>query len=112
MGLFAGTEFDRPPRCEKCDRLESECICPPEEPQVTPARSQQLKVFVEKRKRGKLMTVVSRHVDEPDVLQNLLTELKSKCGAGGTLRDGNIEIQGDHRDRVVEILKARDYRIM
>lgn len=111
MGLFAGTEFDRPPRCEKCEELESECVCPPEAKAVTSPGSQKLKVFTEKRKRGKMVTVVSGHANEDDVVQSLLTKLKTLCGAGGTLKEGNIEIQGDHVDRVRKSLIEMGYKV-
>ncbi len=111
MGLFAGTEFDRPLRCEKCEELEAECVCPPELKAETSPSSQKLKVYTEKRKRGKMVTVVSGHVDEPEVVQSLLTKLKTICGAGGTLKEGNIEIQGDHVDRVKKSLAEMGYKV-
>ena len=44
-------------------------------------------------------------------LKALARELKAKCGSGGTVRDGAIEIQGDHRDRLVELLSARGWTV-
>jgi translation initiation factor 1 len=44
-------------------------------------------------------------------LDSLVTELKRLCGAGGTLRDGVVEIQGDHRERIAETLRTRGYRV-
>ncbi len=111
MRLFEGTEFDRPPRCERCEELEEDCICPPEKPVLTPPSKQTARVGVEKRKRGKLMTVIRDLIDEHDHLPELLTILKNHCGAGGAFKDGIVEIQGDQRERVREKLKSLGYRV-
>ncbi|MFK7821410.1 MAG: translation initiation factor [Planctomycetaceae bacterium] len=114
MRLFEGTQFDRPPRCEKCDKLEEECSCPPEpetpEP-TTPVEKQTARLAREKRKRGKVVTVISGLLDEGEALADLLTRLKTTCGAGGTIKDGTLEIQGDHVDRVREQLAKIGYRV-
>lgn len=111
MGLFAGTPFDRPPHCERCDRLEAECVCPPEAILKTPPEKQHLRLAVEKRKQGKMVTVVRDLAQEPEAVGELLTKLKSVCGAGGTQKDGLLEIQGDHLVRVKETLLKLGYRI-
>jgi translation initiation factor 1 len=48
---------------------------------------------------------------DPATLEALLKKLKQQCGAGGTLKDGEIEIQGDHRERVAAALAAMGYKI-
>ena len=111
MRLFEGTPFDRPPRCEVCGELEEECICPPAPEPRTPPEKQTLKVFVEKRKGKRSVTVVKGLVDEGSHLSDLLTDLKSHCGAGGAIREGTVEIQGDQRDRMIAWLRERKYRI-
>jgi translation initiation factor 1 len=58
---------------------------------------------------GKTVTVV-RGLPASDV-EALATDLKRLCGAGGTLRDGAIEIQGDHRERIAERLRTRGYQV-
>jgi translation initiation factor 1 len=71
-----------------------------------------VRLFREKGGRGgKTVTVVRGLPAHADVLQATLTELKRLCGAGGTLRDGAIEIQGDHRERISERLTALRYRV-
>lgn len=55
------------------------------------------------------MTVIAGVALDHDGLRRLSKELKQKCGTGGTVKDGVIEIQGDHRDKLVEELKARGY---
>lgn len=60
-------------------------------------------------RRGKAVTTVSGVPVDDVGLKQLAGELKKRCGVGGSVRDGVIEIQGDHRDVVVEILKAEGY---
>jgi translation initiation factor 1 len=64
-----------------------------------------------KRRRGKTVTVVGGLQHDPATLEALLKRLKGLCGAGGTLKDGEIEVQGDHRQRVAEALAALGYTI-
>ncbi|MBX3445036.1 MAG: translation initiation factor [Planctomyces sp.] len=111
MRLFAGTPFDRPPRCEVCGELEADCRCPPPPVVETPPEQQTLKLSVEKRNRGKLVTVVRGLRLSPEGLAALLTKLKSTCGAGGTVADGNLEIQGDHVGRLRTALAGLGFRI-
>ena len=111
--LFAGTEWDRPPRCEQCGELEQACECPPDQPakRHSPPHTQTAKIFVEKRKRGKQVSVVRGLSAAASDLPQLLTQLKNECGAGGTLKDDQIEIQGDHLQRIKKLLEAIGYRI-
>ncbi|MGZ0171675.1 MAG: translation initiation factor [Planctomycetales bacterium] len=110
MGLFAGTEFDRPPKCERCGELEKVCNCPPEPaPKLDPGK-QTAKLAVEKRKKGKTVTVIRGLPAERNNLPELLTKLKSACGAGGTLKEEELEIQGNNLDRVRDELKKIGYR--
>lgn len=111
MRLFEGTPFDRPPRCERCDALLAECQCPPVPAPRTAPGKQRLRLQVEKRKRGKLMTVIRGLADEPDALKELLSELKNSCGAGGTIEDGLIEIQGDQLEKLRSALTQRGYKV-
>jgi len=102
--LFAGTQFDRPPECDRCGRLEEECECPPPEPEPPT-------FAVEKRKRGKMVTVIRGLAAEDNDLSAMLTKLKTSCGAGGTLQEDSIEIQGRHLDRLRVELKAMGYHV-
>lgn len=110
MRLFEGTPFDRPPRCEVCDELEEECTCPPPEAPKIPPEKQTAKLSIEKRKKGKVVTVVRGLPEEGNDLPALLAELKTTCGAGGTLKEDTLEIQGKHLDRVREHLEKIGYR--
>ena len=108
MRLFEGTEFDVPPKCDRCGELESDCQCPPPEIPRVPPSKQTARLGTEKRKKGKQVTTV-RDLEATD-LPELLTKLKDVCGAGGTIKDGVIEIQGLHRDRVRVTLEKIGYR--
>jgi translation initiation factor 1 len=111
MRLFEGTEFDRPPKCDECGQLLEDCRCPPAAIAEVPAEKQTLRVGVEKRKKGKIVTVI-RDLADTNNHADLLTTLKSSCGAGGTLQDrSTIEIQGDHTQRIRQMLKARGFKI-
>jgi translation initiation factor 1 len=111
MRLFEGTEFDRPPHCEKCDRLEEECHCPPEPPQVVPPQQQLAKIQLEKRRKGKWVSVIRGLDPDGSHLKDLLTLLKNSCGAGGTIQEDAIEVQGNHVERITQLLKAQGYQI-
>lgn len=111
MRLFEGTPFDRPPRCERCGELEADCTCPPAPPPRVAPERQTARLSVEKRKKGKLVTTVRGLSAEESDLPALLGKLKSVCGAGGTLKEDVLEIQGNHLDRVREILGGMGYRV-
>lgn len=113
MRLFEGTPWDRPPQCDRCGKLESECQCPPlppSPPSYKPPEKQRPRVQVEKRARGKLVTVVRGLLAAENDLPSLLTKLKNSCGAGGTVKDDTLEIQGDHRDRIIALLTQIGYK--
>lgn len=78
---------------------------------VTLAPSKQnLKIWLDRLKGGRVATVVRGFVGSSDDLAELGKELKKSCGVGGTAKDGEIIIQGDHRDRVVELLTKAGYK--
>jgi predicted translation initiation factor SUI1 len=62
-------------------------------------------------RKGKGVTVVWELPLNDDQLKELCTLLKTKCGTGGTAKDGRIEIQGDHRDRIAQELEALGYKV-
>jgi len=111
MRLFEGTQWNRPPRCERCGELEEACTCPPPPKVLTPPEQQTARLAVEKRKKGKVVTVVrGLPVDQND-LPGLLGQLKAACGAGGTTKDDELEIQGDHLERLRGLLGKIGYRV-
>jgi translation initiation factor 1 len=62
-------------------------------------------------KKGKTVTVITGFQHKPENLTKLLKELKNKCGTGGTVKDDVLEIQGDHRQKLVEILTSLGYKV-
>jgi translation initiation factor 1 len=92
---------------------------PDDEPQPEPvqaaypsANEQTARIARDKKRRaGKTVTLISGLRHDPATLEALLKKLKQQCGAGGTLKDGEIEIQGDHRERVAAALAAMGYKI-
>ena len=64
-----------------------------------------------KRRAGKTVTVASGFKHAPDTLASVAASLKKRCGAGGTARDGEIAIQGDHVEKVVAELAKLGYRV-
>lgn len=111
--LFAGTPFDRPPTCDRCGRLEAECACPPivVEPVRLPPEDQTARLKVERRPKGKVVTLVSGLDPEGNDIDALAAKLKTRCGSGGTVKDGAIELQGDHLAVAETALKAIGYRV-
>ncbi|MBX6313545.1 MAG: translation initiation factor [Isosphaeraceae bacterium] len=110
--LFAGTPWDRPPRCERCGHLETECTCPP--PAVEPARlppeSQTARLRLERRAKGKVVTVIANLDPTGNDLAALAAQLKGRCGTGGTAKGGTIELQGDHLATAEEALRSIGYK--
>lgn len=79
---------------------------------VTPLdpRDQNLRVWLEKNHRGgKIATVVKGFGGSDDELSELAKFLKNKCGTGGSAKEGEIIIQGDHRDKVVQLLIEKGF---
>jgi predicted translation initiation factor SUI1 len=64
-----------------------------------------------KRRRGKTVTLISGFQSTPDELEELAAKMKRSCGAGGTVLDNAIEIQGDHRTTAIEMLRKLGYQI-
>ena len=78
--------------------------------ETLPPSAQKLRVRMERSGRGgKTVTIVDNFVGTDDDLQDLGRTLKTKCGVGGTAKDGQIIIQGDFRERIATLLKELGY---
>ena len=77
-----------------------------------PPQQQNLKVEVSRKGRGgKTVTVISGFQHTPSTLATLAKQLKAQCGTGGTAKDTSIEIQGDHAQKLMELLVAQGYPV-
>jgi len=96
--------------CPDCSRPLAGCVC--RKGKGAPTGDGVVRIRRETKGRGgKTVTVVSGiPLDEAGV-RALAGELKRRCGSGGTVSDGNVEIQGDHRDLLLAELTRRGYRV-
>ncbi len=82
-----------------------------ESQQSLPPEKQRLRVALDKRNRGgKQVTLVADFLGSDEELKELGKLLRQKCGVGGSAKDGEIIVQGDFRDKIVEILTAQGYK--
>jgi len=106
-GIVYSTELGR--MCPSCGKPLTYCVCKQEK-----ARGGDGNVRVgreTKGRKGKGVTIITGVPLAHEEMQALATHLKKRCGSGGTLKDGVIEIQGDHRDLVVGELQKRGWNV-
>ena len=85
--------------CPKCGLPEDLCVC-----ESIAKESQKIEVTTEKKKFGKVYTVISG-IDEKEIdMKSLVKKLKSKFACGGTAKEGRVELQGNHKSKVKETL--------
>ncbi len=92
--------------CPKCGLPKEICVC-----EDIAREQQKITIAVDKRRYGKMMTIVDGlNPNELDI-DSLITKLKKKCASGGTIKDGKIELQGDHRTKVKETLEKMGFTV-
>jgi len=107
-GLVYSTDSGR--MCPVCRQPTTSCRC--KTAQAPPAGDGVVRVSRETKGRaGKGVTLVKGLALEPLALMTLGKQLKTACGSGGTVKDGVIEVQGDHCERVIEMLKAQGFNV-
>ncbi len=108
MALVYSTEHGR--TCPACRQPLAACTCKPSKP--PPQGDGVVRVSREKQGRGgKTVTVVRGLALEADTLAALGKQLRAACGAGGTAKDGVLELQGDHVERVMAWLQQAGHRV-
>jgi translation initiation factor 1 len=102
-GLVYSTDGGR--MCPACRQPIASCVCG--KPRETPNGDGAVRVNRESKGRGgKTVTLVRGLALDESALAALGKRLRSACGTGGTVKDGVLEVQGDHVDRVIDLLKA------
>jgi len=95
-----------PDICNTCGLPKELCVC-----EEIAREQQDIKIFIEKRRYGKMVTIVEG-INANDIdINDLARRLKTKCASGGTVKDGNIELQGDHKKKVQEALQELGFNI-
>ena len=101
--------IERKDTCIQCQQPVSACLCHVRKDPKP--KGEVIRVTLDKKgRKGKMVTVASGFSLDLAELEGLATELKMLCGSGGTVKDGQIEIQGDHRDRLIVKLDNMGYR--
>ena len=108
-GLVYSTDQGR--MCPVCGNPADQCACK-QESANNPAGDGIVRVGREtKGRKGKAVTLITGVPLSPAELKRLVRELKARCGCGGTVKEGVIEIQGDHRDKLIEVLKSKGWSV-
>jgi translation initiation factor 1 len=96
--------------CPDCGKPVAECRC--RRKKKPPGGDGIVRIGREtKGRKGKGVTLISGIPLAEDELKEVAKQLKARCGAGGTVKDGVIEIQGDHRDALLEELRKRGWTV-
>jgi len=107
-GITYSTEHGR--MCPRCEQPIASCSCGSHE--AAPEGDGVVRVSRStKGRKGAGVTLITGVPLAPTALAKLGKELKKACGSGGTVKDATIEVQGDHRDKIVTLLESRGYTV-
>ena len=106
-GVMWSSDPEGQQRCERCG--QSPCVCPPASPPPPEKQTARLGRSRKGRAGKTVVTIESLELDAAG-LRELARVVRQRCGTGGTVRDGVIEMQGDIRDRVAQVLRELGYR--
>ena len=91
--------------CPVCGLPKELCMC-----EEIAREQQSVRISVDSRRYGKVVTVIDG-IDENDIdINDLAKQLTNKCAAGGTSKDGRIELQGDHKKKVKAVLEDMGFK--
>ncbi|HUT27204.1 MAG TPA: stress response translation initiation inhibitor YciH [Methanomassiliicoccales archaeon] len=91
--------------CSVCGLPKELCMC-----EEIAREQQSVRIFTDSRRYGKKVTVVDG-IDATDIdMDDLARTLKNKCAAGGTAKEGKIELQGDHKKKVQQVLEEMGFK--
>jgi translation initiation factor 1 len=90
--------------CPKCGLPKEICVC-----EEIAREQQNITIILDRRRYGKMMTVIDGLNPHDLDMDSLISNLKSRCACGGTIKDGKIELQGDHRTKVREALEKMGF---
>ncbi|MBU0685696.1 MAG: stress response translation initiation inhibitor YciH [Thermoplasmatota archaeon] len=92
--------------CSVCGLPEELCMC-----EQIAKEQQKIRILTDTRRYGKIVTVVDG-IDATDIdLNDLARKLKTRCAAGGTAKEGRIELQGEHKRKVKEVLEELGFSV-
>jgi translation initiation factor 1 len=92
--------------CSVCGLPEELCMC-----EQIAKEQQQIRILTDTRRYGKVMTVIEGINSSEIDMDDLAKKLKTRCAAGGTYKDGRIELQGDHKKKVKEVLEELGFSV-
>ena len=108
QGLVWDSETGR--TCPGCGSMPAACSCATSD--ATPTGDGIVRVSLDRKgRKGKSASLVSGLPLDPAELKALAKTLKQRCGTGGSVKDGVVEIQGDHRDLLIAELQSRGYTV-
>ena len=108
-GLVYSTEGGR--MCPTCRQPVAECVCNAKQPPAAQGDGVVRVSRETKGRGGKAVTVVRGVALDGEALASLGKRLRTACGSGGTMKDGVLEVQGDHCERVMEALAKEGWRV-